>query len=186
MLVLRSRKSVSEGIAALCLTSLLAIGASAPASAQSSTMNGFKLANDQPINITSTDAHVDDKTKNIIFTGDVVATQGDNKVQAAKMIVKYQGGSTGIASGGGDLERIDLVDNVQVNSKTQQATADTGYFDMVSQQIVLEGKKVVLTEGKNVFVGCKLTVNMVTSEAKLDACGGRVQIQLDPSSQKKN
>ncbi|TPW28074.1 hypothetical protein FJU08_18710 [Martelella alba] len=186
MLALRSGKCLSEGIVALCLTSALAIGTAAPAFAQSSTMEGFKLANDQPINITSKDAHVDDKTKNIVFSGDVVAIQGDNKVQASKMIVKYKGGSTGIASGSGDLERIDLEDNVQVNSKTQQATADTGYFDMVSQQIVLEGKKVVLTEGKNVFVGCKLTVDMVTSEAHLDACGGRVQIQLDPKSQKSN
>jgi lipopolysaccharide export system protein LptA len=51
---------------------------------------------------------------------------------------------------------------------------------------VLKGKKVVLSEGKNVFVGCQLNVQMDTGEAQLDACGGRVQIQLDPQSRKTN
>ena len=41
----------------------------------------------------------------------------------------------------------------------------------------------VLTDGPNVFTGCQLTVHMATGEAQLDACGGRVQIQLDPKSQ---
>ncbi|MNL63208.1 hypothetical protein D3C87_1873210 [compost metagenome] len=47
---------------------------------------------------------------------------------------------------------------------------------------MLEGKQVVLSEGQNVFVGCRLTVHMETGQAKLESCGKRVQIQLDPKS----
>ena len=62
--------------------------------------------------------------------------------------------------------------------------AGCGYFDMAKQLFVLEGDRVVLSEGQNVFVGCKLTVQMTSGQAKLDSCGRRVQIQLDPKSQK--
>ena len=73
-----------------------------------------------------------------------------------------------------------------LSSGTQQATADNGEFNMTAQTLVLKGKQVVLSEGKNVFTGCQLNVQMNTGEAQLEACGGRVQIQLDPKSQKTN
>ncbi len=57
---------------------------------------------------------------------------------------------------------------------------------MASQTFVLNGKQVVLSDGPNVFKGCKLTVQMETGRAKLDSCGRRVQIQLDPKSQQSN
>ena len=69
-------------------------------------------------------------------------------------------------------------------ARLPEATADTGTFNMVNETLLLKGKKVVLSEGENVFVGCQLTVTMKTGEAKLDACGGRVMIQLDPKSRK--
>ncbi len=56
-------------------------------------------------------------------------------------------------------------------------------FNMTQQTLVLKGKQVVLSEGKNVFTGCQLTVQMNTGEAQLAGCGGRVKIQLDPKSQ---
>jgi lipopolysaccharide export system protein LptA len=75
---------------------------------------------------------------------------------------------------------------VFLSSGAQQATGESGIVNLTNQTIVLKGKKVVLSEGKNVFVGCQLNVQMDTGEAQLDACGGRVQIQLDPQSRKTN
>ena len=77
-----------------------------------------------------------------------------------------------------------MSEKVYLKSGTQEATADTGTFNLVNETLLLKGEKVVLSEGKNVFVGCQLTVTMRTGEAKLDACGGRVMIQLDPKSRK--
>ncbi|MBB4123903.1 LptA/OstA family protein [Martelella radicis] len=172
------RRSTAATLALLCALALPA----GQGFAQSTQTSGFQLSGDEPIDIDADEFEVDDATKLITFSGNVVANQGVNQVKAGKMTVRYAGGSTGIASGQGDIERIDLSQSVELLTDTQTATGDTGYFDMVTQHFVLEGNEVVLKENGNVFVGCKLTVNMVTSQAKLDACGKRVQIRLNPQS----
>ena len=53
----------------------------------------------------------------------------------------------------------------------------------------LTGKEVVLSEGPNVLVGCKLTVQMKSGRAQVDGCpksgnSGRVQMSITPN--KKN
>ncbi|OCJ17476.1 cell division protein DivIVA [Rhizobium sp. AC44/96] len=95
-------------------------------------------------------------------------------------------GSTSFGSGNADIDHIIVTGKVFLSSGTQTATADNGSFDMAQQLFILKGDKVVLSDGPNVFTGCQLTVHMATGQAQLDSCGGRVQIQLDPQSQKKN
>jgi lipopolysaccharide export system protein LptA len=56
---------------------------------------------------------------------------------------------------------------------------------MANEVLVLTGEKVVLSDAENVFIGCKLTVQMKNGQAKLDSCGRRVRIQLDPKSRSK-
>jgi lipopolysaccharide export system protein LptA len=78
-------------------------------------------------------------------------------------------------------------EKVYVRSATQVATGDRGSFDMRTEILELSGDEVVLTEGDNVIVGCKLTVQMATGRAQLDGCGGRggnrVKMLLQPGSQ---
>jgi lipopolysaccharide export system protein LptA len=63
---------------------------------------------------------------------------------------------------------------------------------MKKEVLVLTGKKVVLTDGPNVLVGCKLTVQMKTGEAKVDGCkkgesgSGRVMMSITPGSATQN
>lgn len=165
-----------------------ASGLTAPASAQTtnSQMNGLKLSNDQPIQIESDALEIREQEKKAFFTGNVKVVQGTTTLQAGSMTVLYRGEGTTVTQGNADIEKIDVMDKVFLQSETQQATADKGYFDMTKQVFVLEGERVVLSEGQNVFVGCKLTVQMNSGQAKLDSCGRRVQIQLDPKSQQSN
>jgi len=159
--------------------------------AQSTTksMDGLKLSNDQPIQIESDQLEVKDQQAIAIFTGNVKVVQGTTTMRSGDMTVHYRNdgksGGTSISSGSADIERIEMGNRVFLSSGTQTATADAGNFDMNTQTFVLTGKQVVLSEGQNVFVGCKLTVHVDSGEAKLDSCGGRVSIQLDPKSQKK-
>ncbi|SIQ71172.1 lipopolysaccharide export system protein LptA [Rhizobium sp. RU20A] len=168
---------------ALC--TLLALAA-APVAAQttSSNMKGLKLSNDQPIQIESDKLEIKDSESKAIFTGNVKVVQGTTTLQGGTMTVFYKSGGGSISSGDADIDRIEVNDKVFLSSGTQQATADKGNFDMTRQTFVLEGKRVVLSEGKNVFVGCRLNVQMDSGEAQLESCGGRVQIQLDPQSRK--
>lgn len=165
----------------------LAIVSDASAQATSSRMKGLQLSNDQPIQIESDKLEIKDAENKAIFSGNVKVVQGTTTLQAGSMTVFYkaEGGAT-VSGGNADIDRIEVKDRVFFNSGTQQATADTGTVNMNTQKLVLKGDKVVLSEGKNVFVGCQLNVQMDTGEAQLEACGGRVQIQLDPQSRKQN
>lgn len=158
---------------------------SATAQTTSSKMEGLKLSNDAPIQIQSDQLEIKDQEKRAFFTGNVQVVQGTTTMKAGKMTVLYKGEGASVTSGSTDIDKIFLDDTVFLTSGTQQATAEKGEFDMTSQTFVLSGKQVVLSEGANVFRGCKLTVQMATGQAKLDSCGGRVEIMLDPKSRPK-
>ncbi|WP_454847986.1 LptA/OstA family protein [Rhizobium binxianense] len=193
------RISTSRTGAALVAGAFAFMMMAAGAAAQSTTMEGMKLSNDKPIQIESDKLEIHDQEKQALFTGNVKVVQGTTTMQAGKMTVYYkdkakagegaadaaapQQQSASIASGSADIDKILVTDKVFLSSGTQTATADDGNFDMTKQTFILTGKKVVLSDGPNVFTGCKLTVHTDTGQAQLEACGGRVQIQLDPKSQ---
>ena len=175
-------------LAGLMLATGLAAAGFAPAALAQSTksnMDNLKLSNDKPIQIESDSLEIREQDKTALFSGNVKVVQGTTTLQSGKMVVHYRGEGTTVTNGNADIEKIDVTEKVFLSSGTQQATADKGTFNLDTQIFVLEGDRVVLSEGQNVFVGCKLTVRMDSGEAKLDSCGGRVQIQLDPKSQKK-
>jgi lipopolysaccharide export system protein LptA len=182
---------------------LLMIAGAAFAQATTSQMDGLKLDKNEPIQIESDKLEIHDQEHKADFTGNVKVVQGKTTLQAGHMTVFYKpkaaadgqatdakakpdAGAASISSGNADIDHILVSDKVFVSSGTQTATADNGAFDMAAQTFVLKGDKVVLSDGPNVFTGCQLTVHMETGQAQLDSCGGRVQIQLDPKSQKKN
>lgn len=182
---------------------LLMIAGAAFAQATTSQMDGLKLDKNEPIQIESDKLEIHDQEHKADFTGNVKVVQGKTTLQAGHMTVFYKpkqaadgqpanakgtadAGAASISSGNADIDHILVSDKVFLSSGTQTATADNGAFDMAAQTFILKGDKVVLSDGPNVFTGCQLTVHMETGQAQLDSCGGRVQIQLDPKSQKKN
>ncbi|MCO6176752.1 MULTISPECIES: LptA/OstA family protein [Ciceribacter] len=184
---MKDKRQNSVLVAGLLIAFGMSTVGSAPAWAQAtkSNLDGLKLSNDKPIQIESDELQIREQEKVALFNGNVKVVQGTTVLQSGNMTVHYRGDSASVTSGNADIQKIDVTNKVFLSSGTQQATAESGYFDMDRQVFVLEGDRVVLSEGQNVFVGCKLTVQMNTGEAKLDSCGGRVQIQLDPKSQKK-
>ncbi|MBD9444669.1 LptA/OstA family protein [Rhizobium sp. RHZ01] len=184
---------------------LLVLTGGALAQATTSQMDGLKLSSDEPIQIESDKLEIHDKEHTADFTGNVKVVQGKTTLQAGHMTVYYKpkagdanapaadakpadtkNASASISSGNADIDHIVVTDKVYLTSGTQTATADNGSFDMAKQLFILKGDRVVLTDGPNVFTGCQLTVHMETGQAQLESCGGRVQIQLDPKSQKQN
>ena len=151
-----------------------------------SRLSGLKLFGDQPIQIESNKLEVRESKNLAIFTGNVSVTQGSTVIKSGKMTVYYakDGGST-------NIERFEVDDKVYVKSNKQVATSDRGTFDMKTEVLVMSGKEVVLSEGENVLVGCKLTVQMKTGLAQFEGCNkgtngnGRVMMSITPGSQKK-
>ena len=170
------------------LTALLLLAGTAHVTAQTAAdrITGMKLSNDQPIQIESDRLDVREQESVAEFNGNVSVVQGPTVLKAGKMVVHYAKDGGSAATGSAKIERIDVSGKVYVKSETQVATGDAGSFDMNAQVLVLTGKNVVLSEGKNVASGCKLTVQMQSGKAKLESCGGRVSIVIDPKSQPKN
>lgn len=177
---------LKRGVMALGLTFGTALAALVLAPAvmaqEQGRMTGLKLEGDKPIQIESDHLEVRENDGTAIFTGNVAVVQGDMLMRAGKMTVFYdnQGGS--VTSGTSNIDRLEVENKVYVKSDAQVATADSGSFDMKSEVLVLSGKEVVLTEGDNILVGCKLTVQMATGLANLEGCG-RVRMLVKPGSQ---
>jgi lipopolysaccharide export system protein LptA len=177
-----------------CLSAAIMLALAAPSLAQSSSQaTGLKLSGDQPIQIESDKLEVREADSIAIFTGNVNVVQGTTQMKAGKMTVHYAKKAEGekptpatvAPQESSQIERMEIDGKVYVKSNTQVATGDRGTFDMASEVMVLTGKQVVLTDGPNVVVGCKLTVQMKTGQAKLDGCGsgtGRVKMLVTPKS----
>ncbi len=177
-----NRNSLAAIAYAACVVFL---AGQATAQETSTRMDGLSLSSDEPIQIESDKLEIKDKEKRAEFTGNVKVVQGTTTIRSGAMTVFYnsEGGPVS-GSGPADIDHILMTRRVLLTSGEQTASGDRGTFDMKTEILTLEGKKVVLTEGENVFTGCKLTVLMESGEAQLEACGGRVQIQLDPKSKK--
>lgn len=150
---------------------------------------GLKLSGDEPIQIESDRLEVREEESRAIFIGNVSVVQGATRLRSGRMIVHYSPDGGSASTGSADIERLEVDGKVYVKSESQEATGDRGTFDMASEVLVLTGERVVLTEGDNVVVGCKLTVHMKTGQARLEGChgdgsqGGRVKMLLQPQSQ---
>jgi lipopolysaccharide export system protein LptA len=178
-----SRATFRRGGLGLGLLSLLLLSGAAVAQTTQGQLSGLKLSGDQPIQIESDKLEVKEQENLAIFTGNVNVKQGNSLLKSGRMTVYYakEGGSA--ATGSANIDRLVVDNKVYLQSEGQVATGDRGTFDMKTEVMELTGKEVVLSEGANVLVGCKLTVQMKTGHAVVTGCsGGRVSMQITPSS----
>ncbi|MFU0505942.1 LptA/OstA family protein [Pseudaminobacter sp. NGMCC 1.201702] len=159
--------------------------------AQESTqgrLSGLSLSGKEPIQIESDKLEVRESENVAIFTGNVSVVQGPTLLKSGKMTVYYAKDGGSATTGSANIDRLEVDGKVYVKSETQVATGDRGTFDMKTEILVLSGKEVVLSEGDNVLVGCKLTVQMKSGEAQVDGCkkgesgSGRVMMSITPGS----
>jgi lipopolysaccharide transport protein LptA/LPS export ABC transporter protein LptC len=140
----------------------------------------FKTDPSAPIDVDADRLDVDDRTRQAVFRGDVHAVQGEFIVRTAEMRAFYTG-SAGLAEQGAadekgppaEITRIEARGKVIVTSaKTgQNATGDWANYSVKDNQVVLGGD-VILTQGKNVVRGTKLTIDMITGESIIDSDAG--------------
>lgn len=146
--------------ATLFATAGAAFAADAPA--KTSSLLGARNGN-QPINIAADKVTADLNAKSITYSGNVVVTQGDIRMHANAMKVNTDNGTA---------KTIQADGGVVVNSPASgTVTGDNGVYDVSAHTVLMSGK-VVLTHGKDVMRGTKLTVNLLTGQAVLGASGG--------------
>lgn len=124
---------------------------------------------------------VEDKTNSATFTGDVVVSQGDTRLKTQKLRVFYDGSAAGTTQQ--KISRLEATGRVFISAEDQTATGDQASFDMKREIMVMTGKEVVLSQGPNVVVGNRLTVNLRNGKADLQAKkSGRVKVLIQPNS----
>lgn len=178
---LSARLAAAAGAALLGLA--LAAGSAGTAGAQtfSDAFAGFGSNEREPIQIEARELQVQDKSQSAVFSGDVVVTQGDAMLKTQRLVVHYDGSAAGGVNQ--RISKLEASGRVYISSKDQTATGERATFDMNQQLMVMTGGEVVLSQGPNVVVGNKLTVNLKTGKAELEAKNtGRVKVLIQPNT----
>ncbi len=156
-------------------------------------LGGLGRNSKEPIKIDADRLDVFDKDKKAVFSGNVVAIQGDTTIKCSVMTVLYEGGATGSAppaaapaggAGGAadnNIRRVECAGPVTVPSKDQVATGDNAVFDRVATLVTLTGNA-ALSQGQNVTRGERLVDNLNTGVANVE--GGRVRALLVPGEER--
>ncbi|MBJ6127160.1 LptA/OstA family protein [Microvirga splendida] len=146
----------------------------------------------EPIKIDANKLDVFDKEGRAVFTGDVVAVQGESTMKCTVMTVFYeqrdQNGGQAVpapaAQGADDsaIKKIDCKGPVTIVSRTQVATGENATFDRGSNKILLTGNA-TLSDGPNVTKGERVLYDINTGVANIETTpGGRVRALFVPGN----
>ena len=175
----RPARSLAGLLSPAALALLVASGVALPAAPAAAQALTDVQAGEGPIDIEADELEVFDAEQRAVFRGNVRVLRGETTMTASELTVFYTARQEGQAAtedagagGGQDIERIEAVGPVSVSTPEQTATGANGTYDVTTETVTLVGD-VVLTQGENVLRGPKLTVNLVTGQAKLGE--GRVR-----------
>jgi lipopolysaccharide export system protein LptA len=165
--------------------------AAAPAAkgkASGTPFAGFGSNSKEPIKVDANKLEVFDKENRGVFSGDVVAVQGQTTVRCSVMTVFYvqsrqAAGSAAPAAtpaaapaaGQSSIRRIECQGPVSIVSGTQSATSNFMVYDAETDTVTLTGQAVI-ADCDNVQRGERVVYDVKTGRATVDAgAKGRVQ-----------
>ena len=148
------------------LTSLIATAENA-----SLAFGGQELAADAPIEITSESLEVSQSDGTVIFSGDVLITQGALRLSATKVLVTYDNDTAMIAT-------INASDGVVLVSGAEAAEAEGAEYDVQSRTVLMSGN-VVLMQGNFALSAQQMRIDLKDGSAQMI---GRVKTVLQPKS----
>ncbi len=149
----------------------------------------------EPINISADKLDYFDKEQKAIYTGNVVAVQGDTRLNASVLTIFFDrkptaagapaAPSSATAGPGGansGLRRMEGKGPIAITSKDQIGTGDALVYDKPQNKFMLIGN-VALSQGENVTRGDQLTYDLSTGQAVVSS-KGRVHTLIVPEDAK--
>lgn len=115
-----------------------------------------------------------EKERKLVYTGNVIATQGPTKVRGSEMIIYLDKATAG--SSNSSVRRVEMKGPVTVVQKDKIGTGDAGVYDKPENKWYLIGN-VTLTQGTTVTQGDKLIYDLSTDRATVS---GRARTVLTP------
>lgn len=132
--------------------------------------NLFSTTGDRgPIEITADALEVRQPDHIAIFTGNVLAIQGDMNLKSDRMKVFYRPNEEQ-TEGQESISKIEVDGNVFLTNPTETARGLKGIYDVDSNEIRLLGN-VILTRAENILKGEALIYNMNTGKSVLTTAG---------------
>ena len=178
------------GLAVACSVVLLAadVGPVSAAHAASQTVKEVgkptsgKQSKEQPINIESAKLDYYDKEQKLVYTGDVVAVQGEVTLKAPLLVVfltpKDPNSSKGPPSSASQMRRWEASGPVTLISKDQIGTGDFGTYEKAENKFYLNGN-VTLTQGNYITKGDHAVYDIETGRAVVT---GHVRSMFPPKN----
>ncbi len=127
-----------------------------------------------PVDVAADRIEVQDRADRAVFSGNVRVTQGDLKLDTARLTVAYSSG------GGIQIQRLDAAGGVVVRSPSETARGNFGVYDLERKLITLVGN-VQLQRGASQVMGSRLVIDLSSGRAVIDGgapgvgqSGGRV------------
>jgi lipopolysaccharide export system protein LptA len=124
-----------------------------------------------PITVKSNDLTADNKGKTAVFTGKVVAKQGDVTIFCDRMTVYY--GNTQ-----GDVDKIEADGNVRIVQENRTGLASHAVYDSRLGKITLTGGSPKVMQGADTVSGEVITY--FVDEERSNVSGGRVEATIHP------
>lgn len=135
----------------------------------------------EPINIEAGKLDYFDKEQKLVYTGNVVAVQGESTLKTATLIIfltpKQSGDAAGAPSSSSQVQRMEAPGRVTITSKDQIGTGDSGLYLKSDNKVYINGN-VTLTQGENVTKGDKLVYDLNTKQSVVT---GRVRSMFLPN-----
>ena len=163
-------------LAALTAAALTIAWPLARAQQPADPFGSFQHDSAQPIEITADALEVRDAENRAIFSGEVIAGQGDLRLTAETVSVWYIRDGGGGESG--QIERLRAEGDVFLSSGSETATGAWAEY-AVTEGVVTMGGGVTLAQGENAISGERLTVNLNTGVGRVE--GGRVRSVFNPA-----
>lgn len=146
----------------------------------------------EPVSIDAGKLDYFDKESKLIYSGNVVAKQGESTLRASVLTIflskdKKPDGDASASEpagpSGNSIRRMEAQGPVTVISKDEVGTGDNGSYDKAENKITLSGN-VTLTQATNVIKGDRLVYDMTTGQAQVYAgqTAGRVRSVFTPGS----
>ena len=167
---------------AVACAAAFAICAHTPAAAQKRTASAIIPGgkSNAPISINAGRLDFLDKESKLVYSGGVVASQGDATLKCSKLTIFLVKGAmknaqSGSGSSGDQIERMEAAGPVTITSKDQVGTGNSGLFDKKKNVVYLIGNP-VLTQGSNITRGgpkARLVYDLNSGRARISG-GGRV------------
>jgi lipopolysaccharide export system protein LptA len=120
-----------------------------------------------PVDVAADRIEVQDRADRAIFSGNVVARQGDLTLNASRVTVAYSD------AGGIQIDRLTATGGVRLESPSETARGEYAIYDLNNRIITMLGG-VTLTRGESSVNGARLVLSLDTGRAVLDggAAGG--------------